>query len=106
MTNQKYHWPVKDHSSVKYHITRFFSCILRKILSSLFSLCLAMKVLVILSLLMVTLLARSTKHYLIELEDKNETFNEKEKDHNDEGNVDDHAEKNNDEGINVKPRKV
>ena len=65
-----------------------------------------MKVLVIFSLLMVTLLARSTKHYLIELEDKNETFNEKEKDHNDEGNVDDHAEKNNDEGINVKPRKV
>ena len=55
---------------------------------------------------MVTLLAISTKHYLIELEDKNETFNEKVKDHNDEGNVDDHAEKNNDEGINVKPRKV
>ena len=55
---------------------------------------------------MVAILARSTKHYLIEVEDKNETINEKEKDHNDEGNVDDHAEKNNDEGINVKPRKV
>ena len=65
-----------------------------------------MKVLVIFSLLMVTLMARSTKHYLIELEDKNETFNEKEKDHNDEENVDDHAEKNHDEGIHVKPRKV
>ena len=56
---------------------------------------------------MVTLLARSTKHYLIELEDKNETFNEKEKkDHDDEGNVDNQGEKNNVEGINVKPRKV
>ena len=57
---------------------------------------------------MVTLLARSTKHYLIliELEDKNETFNEKEKkDHDDEGNVDNQGEKNNVEGINVKPRK-
>ena len=65
-----------------------------------------MKILVIFSFLMVTLLARSTKHYLIELEDKNETINEKEKDHIDEGNVDDPAEKNHDEGIHVKPRKV
>ena len=65
-----------------------------------------MKVLVIFSLLMVTLLARSTKHYLIELEDKNETFNEKEKDHIDEKNVDDYAEKNHNEEMNVKSRKV
>ena len=42
---------------------------------------------------MVTLLARSTKHYLIELEDQNETINEREKDHNDEG-------------MDAKPRKV
>ena len=55
---------------------------------------------------MVAILARSTKHYLIEVEDKNETINEKEKDHNDEGNVDNQVEKNNDEGMNVKPRKV
>ena len=48
---------------------------------------------------MVAILARSTKHYLIELEDKNETFNEKEKkDHDDEGNVDNQGEKNNVEG--------
>ena len=53
---------------------------------------------------MVAILARSTKHYLIELEDKNETFNEKEKDHNDEGNV--VGIKNNDEGMDAKPRKV
>ena len=53
---------------------------------------------------MVAILARSTKHYLIEVEDKNETINEKEKDHNDEGNV---VEiKNNDEGMDAKPRKV
>ena len=65
-----------------------------------------MKILVIFSFLMVAILARSTKHYLIELEDKNETFNEKEKkDHDDEGNVDNQGEKNNVEGINVKPRK-
>ena len=65
-----------------------------------------MKVLVIFSLLMVALLARSTKHYLIELDDNNETINEKENDHNDEGNVDNQAEKNYDEGMNDKPRKV
>ena len=65
-----------------------------------------MKVLVIFSLLMVAILARSTKHYLIELEDKNETFNEKEKDHNDEGNVDDYAERNHNEEMNDKSRKV
>ena len=55
---------------------------------------------------MVTLLARSTKHYLIEVEDKNETFNEKEKDHIDEENVDDYAEKNHNEEMNDKSRKV
>ena len=44
-----------------------------------------MKVLVIFSLLMVTLMARSTKHYLIEVEDKKETINEKEINNNDEG---------------------
>ena len=65
-----------------------------------------MKVLVIFSLLMVALLARSTKHYLIELEDKNETINEKEKDHIDEENVDNQAEKNNYEGMDAEPRKV
>ena len=63
-----------------------------------------MKVLVIFSLLMVAILARSTKHYLIELEDKNETIYEKEK--NDEGDFGNHVEMKNDEGINVKPRKV
>ena len=62
-----------------------------------------MKILVIFSLLMVAILARSTKHYLIEVEDKNETINEKEKDHYDEENVD--AEKNH-KGMNDKPRKV
>ena len=51
-------------------------------------------------------MARSTKHYLIELEDNNETINEKENDHNDEENVDNQAEKNYDEGMNDKPRKV
>ena len=65
-----------------------------------------MKVLIISSLLLVTLLARSTKHYLIEVEEKNETINEKENDHNDEENVDNQAEKNYDEGMNDKPRKV
>ena len=44
-----------------------------------------MKILVIFSFLMVTLLARSTKHYLIEVEDKKETINEKEINNNDEG---------------------
>ena len=53
---------------------------------------------------MVNLLARSTKHYLIEVEDKNEAINEKEKDHSDEGNV---VEiKNNDEGMDAEPGKV
>ena len=47
-----------------------------------------MKVLVIFSLLMVALLARSTKNYLIELEDKNETINEEENKHNIDENVD------------------
>ena len=65
-----------------------------------------MKVLVIFSLLMVTLMARSTKHYLIELEDKNETIYEKEKNHNDKGDFGNHVEMKNDEGIDVKPRKV
>ena len=49
-------------------------------------------------------MARSTKHYLIELEDKNETIYEKEK--NDEGEFSNHVEMMNDEGIDVKPRKV
>ena len=44
-----------------------------------------MKVFVIFSLLMVAILARSTKHYLIEVEDKKETINEKEINNNDEG---------------------
>ena len=53
---------------------------------------------------MVAILARSTKHYLIELEDKNETIYEKEK--NDEGDFGNHVEMKNDEEIDVKPRKV
>ena len=66
-----------------------------------------MKILVIFSLLMVAILARSTKHYLIELEDKNETtINENENNHKNEENFDIHVEKKNHERMNVKPRKV
>ena len=46
---------------------------------------------------MVTLFARNRKHYLIEVEDKNEIMNE---------NVLNHEEKNAAEGKNAKPRKV
>ena len=56
-----------------------------------------MKFLIKYSLLMVTLFARNRKHYLIEVEDKNEIMNE---------NVLNHEEKNAAEGKNAKPRKV
>ena len=60
-----------------------------------------MKVFVIFSLLMVAILARSTKHYLIELEDKNETtINENENNHKNEENFDIHVEKKNHERMN------
>ena len=52
-------------------------------------------------------MARSTKHYLIELEDKNETtINENKNNHKNEENFDIHVEKKNHERMNVKPRKV
>ena len=54
---------------------------------------------------MVTLFARNRKHYLIEVEDKNEIMNEKGKNNNNEENVRNH-EKNAAEGKNAKPRKV
>ena len=47
---------------------------------------------------MVTLLARNRKHYLVEVEDKNEIIDEKEKNHKkDEENVFNHEELNTDE---------
>ena len=55
---------------------------------------------------MVTLFARNRKHYLIEVEDKNEIMNEKGKNNNNEENVLNHEEKNAAEGKNAKPRKV
>ena len=66
-----------------------------------------MRFLIIISFLVVTLLARNRKHYLIEVEDKNETNDEKEMIHNDEENVENRTEeKNDDEEKRVKPRKV
>ena len=55
---------------------------------------------------MVTLFARNRKHYLIEVEDKNEIMNEKGKNNNNEENVLNHEDKNAAEGKNAKPRKV
>ena len=55
---------------------------------------------------MVTLFARNRKHYLIEVEDKNEIMNEKGKNNNNDENVLNHEEKNAAEGKNAKPRKV
>ena len=55
---------------------------------------------------MVTLLARNRKHYLVEVEDKNEIIEEKEKYQKDEENDFNHEEKNIEEGKSVKPRKV
>ena len=47
---------------------------------------------------MVTLLARNRKHYLVEVEDKNEIIDEMEKNHKkDEENVFNHEELNTDE---------
>ena len=66
-----------------------------------------MRFFVIISFLVVTLLARNLKHYLIEVEDKNLTNDEKEMIHNDEENVENRTEeKNDDEEKRVKPRKV
>ena len=66
-----------------------------------------MRFFIIISFLVVTLLARNRKHYLIEVEDKNETNDEKEMIHNDEENVENRTEeKNDDEEKRVKPRKV
>ena len=55
---------------------------------------------------MVTLLARNRKHYLVEVEDKNEIIDEKEKNHEDVDNVYNYEEMNTDEEKNVKPKKV
>ena len=60
-----------------------------------------MKFLTIFSLLMVTLLARNRKHYLVEVEDKNEIIDENEE------NLNNKVENSlNHEDKNVKPRKV
>ena len=65
-----------------------------------------MKFLTIFPLLMVTLLARNRKHYLVEVEDKNEIIDEKDMNEYEEENVFNHEEKNTEKGKNVKPRKV
>ena len=49
--------------------------------------------------MIVTLLARNRKHYLVEIEDKNEIIEEKE-------TVSNHEEKNTNEEKNVKSKKV
>ena len=56
-----------------------------------------MKTFIIFSFLIVTLLARNRKHYLVEVEDKNEIIDEKEKNHEDVENDSNHEEKNTDE---------
>ena len=65
-----------------------------------------MKFPIIFSLLMVILLARNRKHYLVEVEDKNEIIDEKDMNEYEEENVFNHEEKNTEKGKNVKPRKV
>ena len=65
-----------------------------------------MKFPIIFSLLMVILLARNRKHYLVEVEDKNEIIDEKDMNEYEEENVFNHEEKNTEEGKNVEPRKV
>ena len=66
-----------------------------------------MKLPIIFSLLLVTLLARNRKHYLVEVEDKNEIIDEKEVNlNNEEENSFNHEEGDAVEGKNVKPRKV
>ena len=55
---------------------------------------------------MVTLLARNRKHYLVEVEDKNEIIDEEDMNEYEEENVFNHEEKNTEEGKNAKPRKV
>ena len=67
-------------------------------LNSHFTLHQTMKSFIIFSFLMVTLLARNRKHYLVEVEDKNEIIDENEKNHKkDEENVFNHEELNTDE---------
>ena len=67
-----------------------------------------MKFLTIFSLLLVTLLARNRKHYLVEVEDNNEINDEKDMNEYEEENVFNHEKKNTEKGKNVKPepRKV
>ena len=64
-----------------------------------------MKFFALFSLLMVTLLARNRKHYLVEVEDKKEIIDEKEKNHEDVESVSNNEE-NTHEEKNVKPKKV
>ena len=55
---------------------------------------------------MVILLARNRKHYLVEVEDKNEIIDEEDMNEYEEENVFNHEEKNTEKGKNVKHRKV
>ena len=56
---------------------------------------------------MVTLLARNRKHYLVEVEDKNEIIDENEENQNkEEDNTLNHVEENSGEGENVEPNEV
>ena len=63
-----------------------------------------MKFFTLFSLLMATLLARNRKHYLVEVEDKNEFIDDNEENQIKEGEK--HEENNAVEGKIVKPRKV
>ena len=66
-----------------------------------------MKFFALFSLLMVTLLARNRKHYLVEVEDKNEIIDEnKENQNKEKDNTLNHVEENSDERENVKPKEV
>ena len=66
-----------------------------------------MKFFTLFSLLMATLLARNRKHYLVEVEDKNEFIDENEENQiKEEEKTLNHEEKNAVEGKIVKPRKV
>ena len=67
-----------------------------------------MKFFALFSLLIVTLLARNRKHYLVvEVEDKNEIIDEnKENQNKEKDNTLNHVEENSDERENVKPKEV
>ena len=66
-----------------------------------------MKFFALFSLLMVTLLARNRKHYLVKVEDKNEIIDENEENQNkEEDNTLNHVEENSDERENVKTKEV